>query len=366
VGNRQGALEGLVNFKKAFAGKRIWISGHTGFKGSWLTAWLVELGAEIAGYSLAPKGPLFRQLGLARRIQHQEGDIRDLARLRKSIRNFRPDYVFHLAAQPIVRRSYMQPCETFEVNTLGTLHILDVLREIEHPCAAVIVTTDKVYENHEKVHRFRERDPLGGRDPYSASKAAGEIIIASYRNSFFKNHPVRIASARAGNVIGGGDWAEDRIFPDCIRALAGGKPISVRNPRATRPWQHVLEPLAGYLSLGMCLSKSGKLSGAYNFGPAGSGNRTVEDLVREILRNWTGRWKKVRDVGAPHEAALLQLDHSLAKKELGWRPQWNFRQTVRQTVFWYQGVVRWKKNPWDITIEQIKSYSSDVNKREIH
>ena len=366
MGNRPGALEGLVNFKKAFAGKRIWISGHTGFKGSWLTAWLVELGAEIAGYSLAPKGPLFRQLGLARRIQHQEGDIRDLARLRKSIRNFRPDYVFHLAAQPIVRRSYMQPCETFEVNTLGTVYILDVLRGVKHPCAAVIVTTDKVYDNRGTKRRFRERDPLGGADPYSASKAAGEIIIASYRNSFFKNHPVRIASARAGNVIGGGDWAEDRIFPDCIRALTDGRPISVRNPLATRPWQHVLEPIAGYLHLGASLSKSRKLSGAYNFGPASAGNRTVEDLVREILQNWPGCWKKVRDIGAPYEAALLQLDNSLAKKELGWSPIWNFRETVHQAVFWYQSVEQWGKNPLDITTQQIRSYAADANKWRAH
>jgi CDP-glucose 4,6-dehydratase len=354
-------LESLVNLRQAFAGKKVWISGHTGFKGSWLTTWLLELGAEVAGYALPAEGPLFRQLGLARHIRHEQADIRNLGKLRKSLSSFRPDFVFHLAAQPLVRRSYGQPCETFEVNTLGTAYVLDALKVQKTPCAAVFVTTDKVYENRETRRRYLEKDPLGGRDPYSASKAAAEIIIASYRSSFFQKHPVRVVSARAGNVIGGGDWAEDRILPDCVRALQKGKMILVRNPRATRPWQHVLEPLGGYLALAARLSRGGKVSGSYNFGPAARGDRTVEDLVKEILIHWPGKWKKVCEAGALHEAGLLHLNNRLAEKELGWRPCWGFRQTIRQTIQWYRRVERRETTPWKMTLEQINAYEAEAH-----
>ena len=381
MAKRPGALEGLVSLCESFAGKRVWISGHTGFKGSWLAAWLLELGAEVAGYALLPEGPLFGQLGLARGLRHEVGDIRDLAKLRKSLLGFRPDFVFHLAAQPLVRRSYAQTRETFEVNPQGTIHLLEALRRQRHPCAAVLVTTDKVYRNLETGRRYREGDPLGGRDPYSASKAAAEIAIASYRDSFFQDHPVRIASARAGNVIGGGDWAEDRILPDCIRALARGRPILVRNPQSTRPWQHVLEPLSGYLTLGAALVGGGWMSrsrgekskrssstlqrlnsssflgsGSFNFGPNRDANRTVAELVREVLRHWPGKWRRVAHRGAPHEAGLLQLDNRLARRQLGWSPCWGFRETVGQTVDWYRAVQRREATPRELTLDQIAAY----------
>lgn len=276
--------------------------------------------------------------------------------VRKSLRWFRPDYVFHLAAQPLVRRSYQRTLETFEVNTLGTAHVLEALRMVSHRCAAVLVTTDKVYENRETGRRYRETDPLGGRDPYSASKAAAEILIGSCRDSFFQDHPVRVVSARAGNVIGGGDWAEDRILPDCIRALRRGQPIRVRNPRATRPWQHVLEPLGGYLILAARLSRGDKLSGAYNFGPSAGGNRTVAEVVREVLAWWPGSWRKNAERFALPEAGLLQLDNRLARRELGWRPCWGFQETIRETVRWYHADHRGVATPRELTELQIADY----------
>lgn len=358
------SLEALVNLRSEFFGKRVWVSGHTGFKGSWLTAWLLELGAEVAGYALPPPGPLFRQLALAGRIRHEIGDIRDRRQVRKSLQGFRPDYVFHLAAQPLVRLSYQRTLETFEVNTLGTAHVLEALRSVSHRCAAVLVTTDKVYENRETGRRYRETDPLGGRDPYSASKAAAEILIGSYRNSFFRGHPVRVVSARAGNVIGGGDWAEDRILPDCIRALRRGRPIRVRNPRATRPWQHVLEPLGGYLTLAARLLRFGNLSGAYNFGPSAGGNRTVAEVVKEVLACWPGSWKKTAERAAPHEAGLLQLDNRLARRELGWRPGWGFKKTIRETICWHLAEHRREATPREMTEAQIADYMSPLSTRD--
>jgi len=243
-------------FRGLYAGKKVFVTGHTGFKGSWLCEWLLGLGAEVTGYSLRPptQPALFEQIALAGRLKHIIGDIRDLPGLSRALKEAQPEFVFHLAAQPIVRDSYISPVQTFEVNLMGTVHVLEALRSVSHPCAAVLVTTDKCYENKEWAYGYREDAPLGGHDPYSASKAAAEVAISSYRRSFFQSHPVSVASARAGNVIGGGDWAVDRIVPDCIRALEKKQPIPVRNPRATRPWQHVLEPLSGYLWLGACLS----------------------------------------------------------------------------------------------------------------
>jgi len=238
-------------FAEAFRNKTVWLSGHTGFKGAWLAQWLLELGANVHGFALEPatEPALFDQLGLAKRLHHQIADIRDPAAVRESVKKSQPDFVFHLAAQPPVRLSYEQPLETYATNVMGTAHVLEALRALDKPCAAVLITTDKCYENREWLHSYREEDPLGGYDPYSSSKAAAEIAISAWRRSFFKKHPVKIASARAGNVIGGGDWALDRIVPDCIRALQKKQPIAVRNPNATRPWQHVLEPLSGYLWL---------------------------------------------------------------------------------------------------------------------
>lgn len=339
-------------FANAYRGKRVLVTGHTGFKGSWLAEWLVSLGAEVTGYALPPPTTpaLFEQLGLSSRIRHIEGDVRDLSSVRDAFAVARPDFVFHLAAQPLVRLSYEQPGETFAANVMGTVHVLESARlaaDPTRPCAIVAVTTDKCYENREWVHSYREDDPLGGHDPYSASKGAAELVVASYRKSFFSapDSPVRLASARAGNVVGGGDWALDRIVPDCVRSLARGEVIAVRNKVATRPWQHVLEPLSGYLWLGAALAcpagsefpyAPGAYASAFNFGPGLSSNRTVAALVQEVLRHWPGRWEDRSDPRAPHEAKLLNLATDKAQHLLGWLPAWSFAETIARTMEWYR------------------------------
>jgi CDP-glucose 4,6-dehydratase len=335
----------MTLFGSAFKGKRVLVTGHTGFKGAWLCEWLLGLGADVSGLSLPPptQPSLFDQLGLARRLNHAIGDIQEPEVLLTAIRENSPDFIFHLAAQAVVRESYRRPRDTFSINAMGTVNLLEGLRDYAKPCAAVLITSDKCYENREWIHGYRETDPLGGRDPYSASKAAAEIIIASYRGSFFQNHPVKIASARAGNVIGGGDWTKDRIVPDCIGALQKDKPIPVRHPRATRPWQHVLEPLSGYLWLGASLAVGKlrrcdlrELTAAFNFGPNRESNRTVAELVREIVAHWPGRWREKPEPDAPHEAGLLQLSTDKAAALLQWLPVWPFSQAVAKTVEWYR------------------------------
>ena len=325
-------------FGGAFQNKTVWLSGHTGFKGSWLAEWLLSLGAKVHGYALTPptNPALFDQLGLASRMEHQIADVRDAAAVRASILAAQPDFVFHLAAQPLVRPSYESPLETYATNVMGTAHVLDALRGLEKPCAAVMVTTDKCYENREWLHGYREEDPLGGYDPYSSSKAAAEIAIASWRRAFFGKSPVRIASARAGNVIGGGDWALDRIVPDCIRALRAGQPIGIRNPKATRPWQHVLEPLSGYLWLAALLAKDAHLATAFNFGPGLDSNRTVRDVVEQLLTHWPGEWRDESTPGSLHEASLLFLATDKAHHLLKWQPVWDFNETIRRTVQGYR------------------------------
>ncbi|HEY3861504.1 MAG TPA: CDP-glucose 4,6-dehydratase [Verrucomicrobiae bacterium] len=354
-------------FGSAYNNRRVLVTGHTGFKGAWLCEWLLSLGADVAGFSLAPntEPSLFENLGLAGRLRHIVGDIRDQQAIRKAVLDARPEFVFHLAAQPLVRESYQRPRDTFNINAIGSLHVLEALREIDKPCAAVFITTDKCYENREWTHGYRETDPLGGRDPYSASKAAAEIIIASYRSSFFQKHPVKIASCRAGNVIGGGDWAADRIIPDCIHALRKKQPILVRNRHATRPWQHVLEPLSGYLWLAASLAAprlrrfdESALASAFNFGPNRDANRAVEDLVEEVLRYWPGRWQDKTDPKAPHEAGLLQLSTDKAAAMLRWFPVWTFSQAVEQTVRWYRETVPFKsaRDFQKLTRNQISQY----------
>jgi CDP-glucose 4,6-dehydratase len=329
-------------FAEAFRNKKVWVSGHTGFKGSWLCEWLLRLGADVTGFSLPPDADsaLFTQLELASRLRHQIGDVRETGAVTESIRAARPDFVFHLAAQALVRYSYDHPLETYATNVMGTAHVLQALRSLQYNCAAVIVTTDKCYENREMDYAYTEEDPLGGHDPYSSSKGAAELVVASYRRSFFNGHPVKIASARAGNVIGGGDWAIDRIVPDCIRALQRGDPVSVRNPHATRPWQHVLEPLSGYLWLAAGLHGQSKadLGTAFNFGPDQEANRSVGELVREVLKHWPGRWEDKSDPCAHHEAKLLMLSTAKAKRLLRWRPTWNFETAIANTVGWYRTV----------------------------
>jgi CDP-glucose 4,6-dehydratase len=338
----------LKTLDRTYAGLRVLVTGHTGFKGSWLCEWLLQLGAEVNGLALEPDTDpsLFRQLGLAPRLNHMVADIRDPEAVATAFASARPQLVFHLAAQPLVRRSYLQPQETFATNVMGAVNVLESVRAADHPCAAVIVTSDKCYENLETGRDYREDDALGGHDCYSASKAAAEIVTSSYRRSFFLDHVVKsVASARAGNVIGGGDWAEDRIVPDCIRHLLKGEPVSVRNPRATRPWQHVLEPLSGYLELGAHLldgSLRGEVGGrgvaasAFNFGPGPGSDRSVQELVEEVLKSWDGTWENKSDPSAPHEAQRLSLDTSRAAKVLGWTPRWDFARTVRETADWYR------------------------------
>ena len=366
---------------KAFSGKKVFVTGHTGFKGSWLSEWLLHLGATVHGYALAPDTTpsLFNQLGLANRMEHEVADIRDAEAVSKSIHSFQPDFIFHLAAQPLVRRSYAVPVETYETNVMGTINVLEALRSYAagsslqvgrsenstkkpttnngpSPVTAIIVTTDKCYENNESGRAYEESDPLGGHDPYSSSKAMAEIATAAYRNSYFQNGPVRIASARAGNVIGGGDWAEDRIIPDAMRALDRGEKILVRNPKAVRPWQHVLEPLSGYLTLAASLAGSASFATAFNFGPEPDSNRTVSDLVLEILKHQKGEWTDASDPAALHEATLLNLSIGKASQLLDWKPKWAFEETIGKTVDWYDHVNRKAVTPLEITRSQIIEY----------
>jgi CDP-glucose 4,6-dehydratase len=351
-------MEKLVNLNRVFEGKRVWLSGHTGFKGSWLSEWLLQLGAVVHGYALAPDTTpaLFEQLGLAGRLEHEIADIRDVEAVRRSVDSFRPDFVIHMAAQPLVRRSYVIPVETYETNVMGTINVLEALRAYHSSCSVVIVTTDKCYENHESGRAYEESDPLGGHDPYSSSKAMAEIATSAYRNSYFQKSPVRVASARAGNVIGGGDWAEDRIVPDAMRALNQGDKIRVRNPKAVRPWQHVLEPLGGYLTLAAGLTADASLATAFNFGPGPDSNRTVEDLVTEILKNRQGSSEDACDPKALHEAKLLNLSISKAEQLLGWKPRWGFEETIQRTVSWYDQAHSNVEAPIEITRSQISDF----------
>ena len=337
-------------------GKKVLLTGHTGFKGSWLALWLLELGAQVTGVALEPdQSPnLFEQLDLAQRLDHRPGDIRDPDLLKQVVAATQPELVLHLAAQPLVRLSYAEPVATWQTNVMGSIHLLEALRPLEQPCTAVLITTDKVYRNNEWLYGYRENDPLGGHDPYSSSKAAAELAIASWRASFcgrgaHQTPHLRIASARAGNVIGGGDWAADRIVPDAMRALGRGESIGVRNPNATRPWQHVLEPLGGYLLLAERLhlgsaAADQQLASAFNFGPQLEANRCVRQLVEESLRHWPGRWDDRSDPTSPHEANLLNLVIDKAHHQLGWAPRWPFATTVERTVSWYRRVHEGQEN----------------------
>lgn len=342
----------MATFLKSFEGRRVLVTGHTGFKGSWLSEWLIGLGAEVWGFSLPPatKPALFTQIGLAARMNHIVGDIRSPAAVRKAVAAARPDYVFHLAAQPIVRVAHAEPVETWSTNVMGTVHVLDALRKLDRPCAAVVVTTDKVYGGGEGART--EKDPTGAKDIYGASKAAVEVAVDAWRHSFYGSlsignavrPSVAVATARAGNVIGGGDWAKDRILPDCIRALLRRRPIVVRNPSAVRPWQHVLDPLSGYLRLASELRKAlelrdarrvADLSGPFNFGPAAKDHRTVEQLVDEVLGNWPGTWVPRESSHPAVESSVLRLNARKATRMLGWKPRWDFETSVENAVGWY-------------------------------
>ncbi len=354
-------------FSGLFAGKTVWISGHTGFKGSWLTLWLLRLGAKVHGFSLPPPTvpSLFEQLRLRERIHHEEGDVRDPLAVRHSIKCASPDFVFHLAAQPLVRLSYEIPADTFSTNIMGTVNVLEALRPLTRKCAAVIVTSDKCYENREDGRALAESDPLGGRDPYSASKAACEIVTAAYRDSFFQHSPVAVATARAGNVIGGGDWAADRLIPDCIRALSDDRPVVVRNPDSVRPWQHVLEPLAGYLLLAQHLFQepAGKHLSAFNFGPDLVSCLPVHDVVARALTCWPGTHRVESAERAPAEARLLRLNTEKAAEVLGWRPVWDCDTAIAITIKWYRAVWSNPASVEAISEEQINGYESALRDR---
>lgn len=353
-----------------YRGKKILVTGHTGFKGSWLCEWLLRLGAEVHGFALPPptKPSLFEQLNLARRIRsHAIGDVRDLAAVKKCMQRVKPDVVFHLAAQPLVRLSYKCPVETFDSNVMGTVHVLDAVRQIAQgkrsgkACKVVCITTDKIYENDNRGKAFVESDPKGGDDPYSASKGACEIAIQSYQRSFFcdAKGSIWVAAARAGNVIGGGDWALDRLVPDAMRAFLSGKAMTVRNARSTRPWQHVLEPLYGYLLLG-AEKDYARFSTAYNFGPNATTVKTVGELVNAVLRYFPdAKFENLTDPKALPEAKLLTLCSKKAKRQLGWKSHWNFKQTIAAVVEWYQAVEA-GADPIALTDAQIMKFEETV------
>ncbi len=332
-------------FNGIYKGKKVFLTGHTGFKGSWLLSWLKMAGAEVMGFSLPPKPEqkLYGYIKGDSLCDSELHDILDYPVLEKSIATFQPDFVFHLAAQPLVRYSYENPLETFQTNIIGTAHLLNAVRKISKPCIVVLITTDKVYQNREWNTPYKETDRLGGYDPYSASKAGAELIIESYRNSYFNVtkysiHKKSIVVARAGNVIGGGDWAKDRIIPDIINALENDIPIIVRNPTSVRPWQHVLEPLHAYLILGQKLFENPTAYHTeYNFGPEVSDCLPVQTMVEEAIHVWgAGAYKVLKDENAPHEAGLLKLDITRAKKDLNWQPVYNAAEAINKTISWYK------------------------------
>ncbi len=358
-----------AELRRAYGGKRVFLTGHTGFKGGWLSLWLAELGAEVWGYALAPdtSPSLFEAATVASACHHQVADVRDLSSLREALRLARPDVVFHLAAQPLVRLSYDRPLDTLTTNVVGTAHLLEALRLEQIRCAVVVVTSDKCYENREWIHGYREAEPMGGHDVYSMSKGATELLVAAWRRSFFHparlaDHGVAIATARAGNVVGGGDWSRDRIVPDAVLALVAGRDISVRNPSAVRPWQHVLEPLGGYLLLGsnlMATNQPGRYCEGWNFGPRFEDARPVRDVVDSIVRHWgSGGWIDCHSPDAPHEAGLLRLSIDKAQANLGWSPRWHFDEAFERTVDWYKAFYS-STGPKDmkaLCLDQIAAY----------
>ncbi len=362
-------------FNDIYKNRKILITGHTGFKGSWLTSWLLDLGAKVYGLSNdIPTNPsMFECLGLSEQIEDYRADIRDRDEVKKIVSKIKPDFIFHLAAQPIVSLSYKNPAETIETNVIGVTNILEAIRKLENDCVGVIITSDKCYHNNEWEWGYRESDRLGGKDIYSGSKGAAEIIFQSYYHSFFseKKNKIRIATTRAGNVIGGGDWALDRIVPDCMRSWSSGTNVEIRSPNAIRPWEHVLEPLSGYLSLGAKLYNDSKISGeSFNFGPTSGETKTVEDLLKDLREVWPSK-----DLGTGYvvvenkpfnEATLLKLNCDKSYVYLRWLPTLSYHDTVKFTGDWYRCFYIDKENMFEKTVKQIKAYSDIAESRGIH
>jgi len=346
-------------------GKHVFLTGHTGFKGSWLSLWLTSMGVKVTGYALEPntKPNLFEAMGI-QSLVHQSniGDIRNLDNLQKIMQEAQPDILIHMAAQPLVRYSYLHPVETYATNIMGTVHVLEAARKISSLRATVVVTTDKCYENQEQDKGYSESEPMGGYDPYSSSKGCAELVTAAYRQSFFSEksystHKHALASARAGNVIGGGDWSEDRLIPDAIKSFEANKTLMIRNPLATRPWQHVLEPLSGYLVLAEALYEKGLAYAApWNFGPRDEDARSVAEVVNMLIEQWDGAasWEK-EGSEQPHEANLLKLDCSKARQKLGWVPRWSLETAIKKIIEW-RCFYQQNKNMQDVGLAQINEY----------
>jgi CDP-glucose 4,6-dehydratase len=339
-----------------WSGRRVLVTGHTGFKGSWLVLWLNAMGAEVHGFSTPPptEPSLFALAGVANHVRHHEGDVRDAGAVRDAVADARPEVLIHMAAQALVRRSYAEPALTYETNVMGTINVLEAAREVP---VVVNVTTDKVYENHGVERGYREDEPLGGHDPYSSSKAGSELVTAAYRSSF----GLRVASARAGNVIGGGDFAQDRLVPDAVRAVCSGEALLVRNPDALRPWQHVLNPLSGYLVLAQRLWDDDAAAEAFNFGPADAERRRVREVLDELVRGWDGALRWEQDPGShPHEAQTLHLDSTRARERLGWAPVWDLGRGLDAVVEWTRA---WREGE-DVgatTLRQIAEFEEDAS-----
>ncbi|MBU2851351.1 CDP-glucose 4,6-dehydratase [Acidithiobacillus ferrivorans] len=349
-------------------GRRVFLTGHTGFKGAWLSLWLQEMGAVVSGFSLDPPTDpsLFHLAHVAEGMHSVTGDIRDPAALTSAMQAAQPEIVFHLAAQSLVRYSYAEPVETYATNVMGTVHFLESVRVTPGVRAAVMVTSDKCYENREWVWGYREDEAMGGHDPYSSSKGCAELVTSAYRRSFFATGPgVALASARAGNVIGGGDWALDRLLPDILRACAANEAVRIRNPHAIRPWQHVLEPLSGYLLLAQRLLLDGqRFASGWNFGPADQDAQPVSWIVEEVVSQWGDAARWTQDAGEhPHEAHYLKLDCSKAHTELGWQPQWDLRHALNQTIRWHKAYLA-GEDLRAVCQEQIRAYARSVLERE--
>ena len=362
-----------MSFNNIYKDKVVLVTGHTGFKGAWLSAWLLKLGAKVVGVSSdIPTSPsLYEELSLQDKVVDYRQDIRDVEAIKKIVEKQSPDFVFHLAAQPIVSLSYSDPLQTISTNVMGTAHILEAIRFLEKKCVAVIITSDKCYDNVEWIWGYKETDHLGGKDIYSGSKGAAELIFKSYFHSFFKQHPhVKIVSARAGNVIGGGDWAKDRIVPDCMKAWNEGKFVEIRSPQATRPWQHVLEPLSGYLNLGQKLFEGQELDGqSFNFGPKPEYNHTVKTLLEDLSKYWNFKHVdeayKITGNILFHEAGLLKLNCDKALFDLKWLPTLDYPRLIEFTSSWYYSFYKHQQSIWDLTLQQIDEYQELANQKQI-